>query len=57
MDNEDARYEVEKLKRQIELNEWKAEAQKNKQTEIMAILAVLLFCAVAIILGLTGILD
>lgn len=42
--------------RQNELSkaEWKAEEQKKKSTEILAIALVVLFCAVMIIIGLVS---
>lgn len=60
-ENERLKSEIlyQKVKRDNDLAkaEYKAEIQKNKQTEIMAFLAVGLFCAVAIILALTGVID
>ena len=42
--------------RQNELSkaEWKAEEQKKKSTEILAIALIFLFCAVMIIIGLVS---
>ena len=50
-------YEKVKRENDVAKAEWKAEIQKNKQTEIMAFLAVGLFCAIVMILALTGIIN
>ena len=60
--------EIEKLKSQVHYEqiraknladraESEAKHQKDKSTEVLAIVSVLLLCAVAIILGLTGIIK
>ena len=41
-------------KNELDKAEWKAELQKGKSTEILAITLVLLFCAVVIIIGLVS---
>lgn len=66
--HEDNRSEVEKLKSQLEYERVRAQNlaertaaeakyQKDKSTEKLAIVLVLLFCSVAIILGLTGVIN
>ena len=50
-------YEKVKRENDVAKAELKAEIQKNKKTEIMAFLAVGLFCAIVMILGLTGIIN
>jgi hypothetical protein len=68
MDENDYHSETAKLKRQLDRErllheaelakaERKAFVEKDKHTERLAIVLVLLFCAVAIILGLTGVVD
>lgn len=48
------RYQQAKRDNEVEMAEWRAARQKDKQTEIIAFLAVGLFCAVIMILILTG---
>ena len=50
-------YQQVKRDNDVAKAEWKAEIQKNKQKEIMAFLLLGLFCAVAIILALTGVIN
>ena len=68
MSENDYNSEIEILKRQLERErllaesalakaEHKAYIQKNNDTEKLAWVTVFLFCAVVIILGLTGIID
>ena len=68
MSENDYNSEIEILKRQLERErllaesalakaEHKAYIQKKNDTEKLAWVAVFLFCAVVIILGLTGIID
>ena len=68
MSENDYHSEIEVLKRQLERErllaesalakaEHKAYVQKNNDMEKLAWVTVLLFCAVVIILGLTGIVD
>ena len=60
-ENERLKNEIryEQIRRQNELAkaEWKAEIEKDKHTSNLALVSVLLFCAVVIILGLTGIIN
>lgn len=69
MDNEEElRARIKKLENEVEYEkiraqnkadkaEWIAKHQKDKSTEVLAIVLVLLFCSVLIILGLTGVLK
>ena len=68
MSENDYHSEIEVLKRQLERErllaesalakaEHKAYVQKNNDMEKLAWVTVLLFCAIVIILGLTGIVD
>jgi membrane protein required for beta-lactamase induction len=68
MSENDYESENEKLKRQLELErliheselaraEHRAYVQKDRATEKLAWVSLFLFCAVVIILGLTGVID
>jgi hypothetical protein len=50
-------YEKVRAKNLADRAEWEAKYQKDKSTEVLAIVSVLLFCSVLIILGLTGVLS
>ena len=53
----DVEYEKIRAQNKADRAEWIAKHQKDKSTEVLAIVLVLLFCSVLIILGLTGVLK